>query len=49
VRYFTDTLFLCALYREQDNTGYAIAYMETFEGQIEMQRITGPAFGYFWA
>jgi predicted nucleic acid-binding protein len=34
VHYFTDTSFLCALYREQDNTKRADAFMETFKGYI---------------
>jgi predicted nucleic acid-binding protein len=34
MRCFTDTSFLCALYREQDNTERADAFMEAFEGEI---------------
>jgi predicted nucleic acid-binding protein len=34
MRCFTDTSFLCALYREQDNTVRADAFMETFKGNI---------------
>ena len=34
VRFFTNTSFLCALYREQDNTKRADAFMETFKGEI---------------
>ena len=34
MRCFTDTSFLCALYREQDNTERADAFMETLEGDI---------------
>lgn len=34
MRFFTDTSFLCALYREQDNTNRADAFMETFTGKI---------------
>jgi predicted nucleic acid-binding protein len=34
MRCFTDTSFLCALYREQDNTERADAFMEAFEGEV---------------
>lgn len=34
MRCFTDTSFLCALYREQDNTERADAFMEAYEGEI---------------
>ena len=34
MRCFTDTSFLCALYREQDNTERADAFMEAFNGEI---------------
>lgn len=34
MRCFTDTSFLCALYREQDNTKRADAFMDQFKGQI---------------
>jgi predicted nucleic acid-binding protein len=34
MRYFTDTSFLCALYREQNNTERADAFMEAFGGDI---------------
>jgi PIN domain len=34
MRYFTDTSFLCALYREQDNTERADAFMERLNGEI---------------
>ena len=34
MRCFTDTSFLCALYREQDNSERADAFMEAFEGEI---------------
>lgn len=34
MRYFTDTSFLCALYREQDNTERADAFMEQIKGEI---------------
>jgi predicted nucleic acid-binding protein len=34
MRCFTDTSFLCALYRLQDNSESAFAFMETFEGGI---------------
>lgn len=34
MRYFTDTSFLCALYREQDNTERADAFMEQIDGDI---------------
>ena len=34
MRCFTDTSFLCALYREQDNTERADAFMERFKGEI---------------
>ena len=33
-RCFTDTSFLCALYREQDNTDRADAFMEQLKGEI---------------
>ena len=34
MRHFTDTSFLCALYRLQDNSERAFAFMETFKGEI---------------
>ncbi len=34
MRCFTDTSFLCALYREQDNTERADAFMERFKGEV---------------
>jgi predicted nucleic acid-binding protein len=34
MRCFTDTSFLCALLREQDNTMRADTFMERFKGQI---------------
>jgi predicted nucleic acid-binding protein len=34
MRYFTDTSFLCSLYREQDNTERADTFMERFKGEI---------------
>jgi predicted nucleic acid-binding protein len=34
MRCFTDTSFLCALYREQDNTERADAFMERLNGEI---------------
>ena len=34
MRLFTDTSFLCALYRRQDNTKRALAFMETLKGEI---------------
>lgn len=34
MRCFPDTSFLCALYREQDNTERADVFMETFKGEI---------------
>jgi predicted nucleic acid-binding protein len=34
MRCFTDTSFICALFREQDNTQRADAFMEQFKGQI---------------
>ncbi len=34
MRYFSDTSFLCALYREQDNTERADAFMEQIDGDI---------------
>ena len=34
MRCFTDTSFLCALYREQDNTDRADAFVEQFRGEI---------------
>jgi predicted nucleic acid-binding protein len=34
MRCFADTSFLCALYREQDNTERADAFMERFDGEI---------------
>jgi predicted nucleic acid-binding protein len=34
MRFFADTSFLCALYREQDNTERADAFMERFDGEI---------------
>jgi predicted nucleic acid-binding protein len=34
MRCFTDTSFLCALYREQDNTERADAFMARFTGEI---------------
>jgi len=34
VRCFTDTSFLCALYREQDNTERADTFMEQLEGEV---------------
>lgn len=34
MRCFTDTSFLCALYRLQDNSDKAFAFMETYQGAI---------------
>jgi predicted nucleic acid-binding protein len=34
MRYFTDTSFLCALYRLQDTSERAFSFMETFHGEI---------------
>jgi predicted nucleic acid-binding protein len=34
MRCFTDTSFLCALYREQTNTDRADAFVEAFKGEI---------------
>lgn len=34
MRYFADTSFLCALYREQENTERADAFMVRFDGGI---------------
>ncbi len=34
MRCFTDTSFLCALYRLQDNSEKAFAFMEAFKGDI---------------
>jgi predicted nucleic acid-binding protein len=34
MRYFTDTSFLCALYRLQDNSERAFSFMEKFKGEI---------------
>ena len=34
MRCFTDTSFLCAIYRLQDNSEKAFAFMETFKGDI---------------
>lgn len=34
MKFFPDTSFLCALYRIQDNSPRAYAFMESFEGQI---------------
>ena len=34
MRCFTDTSFLCALYRLQDNSERAFAFMEQFSGEI---------------
>ncbi len=34
MRCFTDTSFLCALYREQDNTARADAFMARFKGEV---------------
>ncbi len=34
MRYFTDTSFLCAIHRSQDNTKRALAFMDTFDGEI---------------
>lgn len=34
MQYFTDTSFLCALYRLQDNSERAFSFMETFQGEI---------------
>lgn len=34
MRYYPDTSFLCACYREQDNSKAADAFKETFEGPL---------------
>ena len=34
MRYFTDTSFLCALYRLQDNSETAFSFMETVKGEV---------------
>ena len=34
MRYFTDTSFLCALYREQDNSARADAFMAGLKGDV---------------
>ena len=34
MRCFSDTSFLCALYREQDNTDRADAFMERIQGEV---------------
>lgn len=34
MRCFTDTSFLCALYREQDNSAEADAFISSFNGEI---------------